>query len=171
MPADGQLTGLLCDEGLLAEMDAASGVAEFDESAPARLLHVGHRTGEPKGVLYSDRAMVPHTFFSSPRARPVRLRPQDLAGRSLFHANAWAVPYITSLTSCTLILPGVEMTDRRSSNRWTAKDVRPAGAYRRSARASSTSFKKRGRKPKHLGQILAAARPCRRAMIDTLTRD
>jgi fatty-acyl-CoA synthase len=62
MPANG-IAGLLCYEGLLSEMAAEIEWPEFDETAACALCYTSGTTGEPKGVLYSNRSMLLHTFF------------------------------------------------------------------------------------------------------------
>ena len=110
MPANGQLAGLLCYEGLLAEMSPDFEWPEFDENAACALCYTSGTTGEPKGVLYSNRSMLLHTFFL------IATRPDLFAHNRtilpvvpLFHANAWSLPYITPLTGCPFILPGAKL--------------------------------------------------------------
>ena len=83
---------------------------EFDENAACALCYTSGTTGEPKGVLYSNRSMLLHTFFL------IATRPDLFAHNRtilpvvpLFHANAWSLPYITPLTGCTFILPGAKL--------------------------------------------------------------
>ena len=47
MPANGQLAGLLCYEGLLAEMSPNFAWPEFDENAACALCYTSGTTGEP----------------------------------------------------------------------------------------------------------------------------
>ena len=110
MPANGRCGGLLCYEGLLAEMPPAFEWPEFDENAACALCYTSGTTGEPKGVLYSNRSMLLHTFFL------IATRPDLFAHNRtilpvvpLFHANAWSLPYITPLTGCPFILPGAKL--------------------------------------------------------------
>ena len=83
---------------------------EFDENAACALCYTSGTTGEPKGVLYSNRSMMLHTFFL------IATRPDLFAHNRtilpvvpLFHANAWSLPYITPLTGCPFILPGAKL--------------------------------------------------------------
>ena len=83
MPANGKMSGLLCYEGLLAEMSPAFTWPEFDENAACALCYTSGTTGEPKGVLYSNRSMLLHTFFLiATRPGPVRVQPNDPACRA-----------------------------------------------------------------------------------------
>ena len=61
----------------------ASTWPEFDENAACALCYTSGTTGEPKGVLYSNRSMMLHTFFLiADAAGPVRAQPHDPAGRA-----------------------------------------------------------------------------------------
>src|SRR5262245_28672691 len=57
-PANGRMNGLLCYEGLLAEVSPGLTWPEFDENAACALCYTSGTTGEPKGVLYSNRSML-----------------------------------------------------------------------------------------------------------------
>src|SRR5262249_711718 len=63
MPAATSLSGLLCYEALLEEMAGSFQWPEFDENAASALCYTSGTTGEPKGVLYSNRSTLLHTFF------------------------------------------------------------------------------------------------------------
>jgi fatty-acyl-CoA synthase len=172
MPANGQISGLICYEGLLEQVDSKIEWPEFDENAACALCYTSGTTGEPKGVLYSNRSMLLHSFFFI-AARP------DLFSHNrrilpvvpLFHANAWGLPYITPMTGCPLILPGARldgpslfelMESERAEAGWGVVTV---------WLGLIEEFKARGRKPKHLKQILGGGSALPQAMIDTLTRD
>ena len=172
MPANGQLSGLLCYEGLLAEMSPAFTWPEFDENAACALCYTSGTTGEPKGVLYSNRSMLLHTFFL------IATRP-DLFARNrtilpvvpLFHANAWSLPYVTPLTGCPIILPGAKLDGPTIYDLMENEGVESGWGVPTVWLGLLDEFKKRGRKPKNLVQILSGGSAVPQAMIDTFTRD
>ena len=172
MPANGQLNGLLCYEGLLAEMPAAFEWPEFDENAACALCYTSGTTGEPKGVLYSNRSMLLHTFFL------IATRPDLFAHNRtilpvvpLFHANAWSLPYITPLTGCKFILPGAKLDGPTLYDLMESEGADAGWGVPTVWLGLIDEFKKRGRKPKNLRQILSGGSAVPQAMIDTLTRD
>jgi fatty-acyl-CoA synthase len=94
-------------EELLAEQpDEPFEWPQLDERQAAGLCYTSGTTGNPKGVLYSHKSNVLHSFglcladamglSSSDRMMPIV---------PMFHANAWGIPYAAGLTGCDLIMP------------------------------------------------------------------
>ena len=171
MPANG-IGGLLCYEGLLSEMSPDIEWPEFDENAACALCYTSGTTGEPKGVLYSNRSMLLHTFFL------IATRPDLFAHNRkilpvvpLFHANAWSLPYITPLTGCKFILPGAKLDGPTLYDLMETEGADAGWGVPTVWLGLIDEFKKRGRKPKNLRQILSGGSAVPQAMIDTLTRD
>jgi fatty-acyl-CoA synthase len=172
MPAATQLNGLLCYEGLLAEVSPEIEWPDFDENAACALCYTSGTTGEPKGVLYSNRSMVlhsllviaahPHTFARNRTILPVV---------PLFHANAWGLPYITPVTGCPFILPGLKLDGPSLFDLMESEGVDSGWGVPTVWLGLLEEFKKRGRKPRKLAQILSGGSAMPQAMIDTFTRD
>ena len=172
MPAASTLPGLLCYEGLLAEMSSEFTWPEFDENAACALCYTSGTTGEPKGVLYSNRSMMLHTY------QLIATRPDLFANNRrilpvvpLFHANAWSLPYVTPVTGCTFILPGAKLDGATLFDLMESEDAQAGWGVPTVWLGLIDEFKKRGRKPKNLTQILSGGSAVPQAMIDTLTRD
>jgi fatty-acyl-CoA synthase len=162
----------LCYEDLLAEMPAAITWPEFDENTASALCYTSGTTGEPKGVLYSNRSTLLHTLFviaalthSFARSRKI------LPVVPLFHANAWGLPYITPLTGCPLILPGAKLDGPSLYDLMEREGVEAGWGVPTVWLGLLEEFKKRGRKPRQLVQILTGGSAMPQAMIDVLTRD
>ncbi len=172
MPSSSTIPGLLCYEGLLAEMDDHIVWPEFDENAACSLCYTSGTTGEPKGVLYSNRSMMMHTFCL------IATRPDLFAHNRrilpvvpLFHANAWSLPYVVPVTGCTFVLPGAKLDGATLWDLMENEDVQAGWGVPTVWLGLIDEFKKRGRKPKNLTQILSGGSAVPQAMIDTLTRD
>jgi fatty-acyl-CoA synthase len=172
MPPATQLNGLLCYEGLLEEVSPQIEWPDFDENAACALCYTSGTTGEPKGVLYSNRSMVlhsllvvaahPHTFARNRKILPVV---------PLFHANAWGLPYITPVTGCPLILPGLKLDGASLFDLMEGEGVHSGWGVPTVWLGLLEEFKKRGRKPASLVQILSGGSAMPQAMIDVFTRD
>ena len=166
------MPGLLCYEDLLAATRCGIDWPEFDENAACALCYTSGTTGEPKGVLYSNRSMLLHTFFL------ISTRPDLFAHNRtilpvvpLFHANAWSLPYVTPLTGCPLILPGAKLDGPTLFDLMENEGVEAGWGVPTVWLGLLEEFKKRGRKPKNLVQILSGGSAVPQAMIDTFTRD
>ncbi len=94
-------------EQLLAESEPARGYPAIDENSAAAMCYTSGTTGNPKGVVYSHRAIVLHTMVQV-GADLMSLRAADaiLAIVPLFHANAWGLPYAAVMTGAKMVWPG-----------------------------------------------------------------
>ncbi|WP_411818810.1 long-chain fatty acid--CoA ligase [Hyphococcus sp. DH-69] len=83
---------------------------EFDETIASSLCYTSGTTGDPKGVLYSHRSTVIHALAAAQRGA-LDLGAEDviLPIAPMYHANAWAMPYIAPMVGAKLVLPGPKM--------------------------------------------------------------
>ncbi|MEM6683001.1 MAG: long-chain-fatty-acid--CoA ligase [Pseudomonadota bacterium] len=95
-------------ESLIAGHDSAYDWAQdLDENAACGLCYTSGTTGNPKGVLYSHRSTVLHTFAACMGdTLNIGARDTVLPVVPMFHANAWGVPYSTSIVGAKLVLNG-----------------------------------------------------------------
>jgi fatty-acyl-CoA synthase len=106
-----QVSGLRAEihgyESLLAAHRGAYPWPELDEWSAAVVCYTTGTTGEPKGVVYSHRTIFLHTLatlgadtFAISQSDRVLLLP------SMFHANAWGLPFSCWFAGADLLLPG-----------------------------------------------------------------
>lgn len=80
--------------------------AELDENDACALCYTSGTTGKPKGVLYSHRALVLHSFaMSHVDFFAISVNDTVLPAMSMFHANAWGVPFASVMAGAKLVLP------------------------------------------------------------------
>jgi fatty-acyl-CoA synthase len=78
-----------------------------DERRACAICYTSGTTGRPKGVLYSHRALVLHSFMAAlPDQMNVSMRDTVLPVVPMFHANAWGIPYTATMAGAALVLPG-----------------------------------------------------------------
>ncbi len=107
MPAASKIPGLLCYEELIAQQTDRYVWPQFDENTASSLCYTSGTTGNPKGVLYSHRSTVLHTFAAAlPDALNLSANDCVLPVVPMFHVNAWGLPYAAAMVGCKLVFPG-----------------------------------------------------------------
>ena len=93
-------------ESFCAGGDASCHYAQLDENDAAALCYTSGTTGQPKGVLYSHRALALHSLGIA-LADGFAISRQDtvLPAMSMFHANSWGVPFCAVMMGSRLVLP------------------------------------------------------------------
>ncbi len=101
------LPGLIAYDDLLATGDAGYAWPDLDEHTASSLCYTSGTTGNPKGVLYSHRSTVLHSFGSN-LADSIAFSAMDVALMvvPMFHVNAWGSPYACAMVGARLVLPG-----------------------------------------------------------------
>lgn len=80
---------------------------QFGEETPCSLCYTSGTTGNPKGVLYTNRSTMLHTFaISLPDSLALSANEIILPVVPMFHANAWGIPYATAMTGAKVVMPG-----------------------------------------------------------------
>jgi fatty-acyl-CoA synthase len=104
--------GSIPEEFLNYEQLIAEGRDDFrypaiDENDGAAMCFTSGTTGFSKGVIYSHRAIVLHSFAEA-MVDSFAISHHDtiLPVAPMFHANAWGLPYCCVMTGARLILPG-----------------------------------------------------------------
>jgi fatty-acyl-CoA synthase len=95
-------------EALLASSDPSTfREAALDEHDAAAMCYTSGTTGSPKGVLYSHRALVLHSFAQGlVDSLGISSRDTILPIVPMFHVNAWGLPFTAALFGSGLVFPG-----------------------------------------------------------------
>ena len=92
------LPNVICYENLLATADDDYKWPVFDERTASSLCYTSGTTGNPKGVLFSNRSTVLHSYaVCTPDALGLSNVETILPVVPMFHVNAWGIPYAAAM--------------------------------------------------------------------------
>ncbi|MBV9010849.1 MAG: fatty acid--CoA ligase [Pseudonocardiales bacterium] len=93
-------------ELLAAQPEEFDWPTDIDERSAAAMCYTSGTTGDPKGVVYSHRSTYLHSMGGC-TGEFAALTPADrvLPVVSMFHANAWGLPYAALLSGASLVMP------------------------------------------------------------------
>ncbi len=101
------IPGLLCYEDLIAGQTGEYAWPQFDETAASSLCYTSGTTGNPKGVLYSHRSSVLHSWAAcAVDGLALGAGETALLVVPMFHVNAWGMPYAGAMAGVRLVMPG-----------------------------------------------------------------
>lgn len=97
--------GVLRYEELIAGQPTTFDFPDIPERSAGAMCYTSGTTGDPKGVVYSQRSMFLHAFgflanFTANQDDRI------LAIVPMFHVNAWGLPYAAWLAGADLLMPG-----------------------------------------------------------------
>ncbi len=98
-------------EGLLAAEPEEYPWPQLNENEAAAMCYTSGTTGNPKGALYSHRALFLHSFGEA-MASSLGLREDDVIMPvvPMFHANAWGLPFTATMVGAKQVFPGPHLT-------------------------------------------------------------
>jgi fatty-acyl-CoA synthase len=100
----------LCYEELVEAESDAFEWPDFDERKASSLCYTSGTSGNPKGVLYSHRSTLLHSYAAAlPDTLNLSARDAVLPVVPMFHANAWGIPYACLLVGAKLVFPGAAL--------------------------------------------------------------
>ncbi len=98
------IDGLFAYEALMAGQSDSFDWPQFDENTASGLCYTSGTTGNPKGVLYSHRSGVLHSFAAAlPDACNISLQDNVAFISPMFHAMSWGMPYCAPAMGSKLV--------------------------------------------------------------------
>jgi len=156
------LKNVYCYETLLATESSEFEWPELDEQSACSLCYTSGTTGNPKGVLYSHRALVLQTYACC-LGDGMGLSAGDVALPvvPMFHVNAWNMPYSAALAGFKLVFPGSKMGDGEALQHLIeSEDVNYAVGVPTVWLALLTYLKETGKQVKSLNRIGVGGSAC-----------
>lgn len=106
------LRNVQCYETLIAKYEPEFDWPELEESTASALCYTSGTTGNPKGVVYSHRSTVLHSYASSlPDAFGLSRQDVVMPIVPMFHVNGWGIVYSAPMAGAKLVMPGPKMAD------------------------------------------------------------
>jgi fatty-acyl-CoA synthase len=99
-------------EALMAQTPAEYSFPEFNENTMATTFYTTGTTGLPKGVFFSHRQIVLHTYATLSvlcgYAHQANITSKDvyMPMTPMFHVHAWGMPYLMTLLGAKQVYPG-----------------------------------------------------------------
>ncbi len=107
LPTDSGIPGLLSYEAWIGAQSGNYQWPSFDENTASSMCYTSGTTGHPKGVLYSHRSTLLHSYGGAlPDAMNCSSHDVILPVVPMFHANAWGLPYIACMVGAKMVFPG-----------------------------------------------------------------
>ncbi|HEY1426673.1 MAG TPA: long-chain fatty acid--CoA ligase [Caulobacteraceae bacterium] len=163
--------GALCYETVLAREAPGLDWPGFDENAAAVLCYTSGTTGDPKGVLYSHRAIVLHAMGAG-LASAFGFTAFDVVMpcSSLYHATAWGLPFVAPICGSKLVLPGDKMDGASLHELIEAEGVTFSGGVPTIWTMYLAWLDQHGKRPATLKRVVIGGSAVPRAMAETFKR-
>jgi len=163
--------GALGYETLLAREAPGLDWPDFDENAAAVLCYTSGTTGDPKGVLYSHRAIVLHAMGAG-LASAFGFTAFDVVMpcSSLYHATAWGLPFVAPICGSKLVLPGDRMDGASLHELIEAEGVTFSGGVPTIWTMYLAWLDQHGKAPATLNRVVIGGSAVPRAMAETFKR-
>jgi fatty-acyl-CoA synthase len=170
---DCDIPNLECYEDLLRGQPTSFSWPHLDERSASALCYTSGTTGNPKGVLFTHRSTLLHTFGMMVFAAEVGLNSSAvvLPVVPFFHANGWGLPFASPLVGAKFVLPGPGLDGENLFNLMDVEGVTSAWGVPTIWLGLLAEMRKHGRKPEGFQYMLVGGSAVPRSMIAEFEMD
>ncbi len=159
-------------EDLIAAQDDRYEWPQLDENSAACLCYTSGTTGNPKGVLYSHRSTLLHTFgVPLPDVMNLSARDVILPVVPMFHVNAWALPYVCAMIGAKLVFPGAALDGPSICELFETEKVTFSAGVPTVWLGALQHLQKTGKKLSTVKRMVVGGSACPPALMETYERD
>ena len=172
VPQDAGLPNLRAYELLLPGQPDTFDWPKLDENTASSLCYTSGTVGLPKGVLYSHRSTVLHSFaIAMVDALAISAQDVTLPVVPMFHVNAWGVPYAAAMVGSKLVLPGAGMDGKSLLELIETEGVTSALGVPTVWLGLLAAAKTAGKKMSSLRQVVIGGSACPPSMINAFQNE
>jgi len=170
---DCDIPNLECYEELLTGQPTSFSWPNLDERSASALCYTSGTTGNPKGVLFTHRSTLLHTFGMMVFAAEVGLNSSSvvLPVVPFFHANGWGLPFASPLVGAKFVLPGPGLDGENLFELMDEEGVTSAWGVPTIWLGLLAEMRKHGRKPEGFQYMLVGGSAVPRSMIAEFEMD
>lgn len=169
---ESSLENIICYEDFIGGRPTTYDWPTLDENSASGLCYTSGTTGDPKGVLYSNRSTVLHAMACAlPDALGLSARDTIMPVASMFHVMAWGLPYSAALVGAKLVLPGPKLDPESLLRLIEEEGVTMSAAVPTIWLALSQYLKQTGKNLGTLKEILVGGAACPKSLIATFEND
>ena len=170
--ASSGIAGLAAYEELLEGKPDTIQWPELDENTASGLCYTSGTTGNPKGVLYSNRSAVLHSFAAAlPDACNISLKDTVAFVAPMFHGMSWGMPYCATAMGAKLVMPGQKVDGESLHNIFEQEEVTFANGVPTVWLGYVQYLRASGAKPTTLRRVLIGGTACPHSLMSALEDD